>query len=438
MSQAAAAADVTPKAMGRMLVLAVVVGVLAAAGGSLFLEVIHLGESFVFDTVPSSMGFDEAPWWWAALLLLLGASIVLLGRQMPGATGKGPLTGFHFDNPLVIVPSILVAALGTLVFGFVLGPEAPLIVLGTAIGALLTWRADKQARQVAMLLGGVAAIGAVLGNPFVTGFMILEFAAFGLVPAVILPAAFVALGAGFLTQVGIDGLPGFGLHTLEVPGVPAYDQIAFGDVLLGLLVAVLAAVVTVAVRESAVAIDRAGQRRPIPMLYVAAVVTALVLLIAQVGFGIAQDQILFSGQSGMGALVQETSIAAVIVIIVGKGIAYAVALGGGLRGGPIFPATFLGVAAGVLVSLIVPAASVSPLAAAGIAASAAAMIKLPGTSALLGAALIGGSGAAIAPFAIFGAVIGLLVRTVVDRKLGVRQAEPATTPTEDPGVAAAS
>ena len=118
--------------------------------------------------------------------------------------------------------------------------------------------------------------------------------------------------------------------------------------------------------QSMVAIDRIAQRRPLPMLYGAALATALVLLVAQVGFGIAQDQILFSGQSGMTALVQETSVTAVVVILVCKGIAYAVALGGGLRGGPIFPATFLGVAVGVLVSLLLPAESVSPMAAAGV------------------------------------------------------------------------
>lgn len=437
MSQVASAPDASPSAMGRLLAFSVVLGVAAAAAASVFLEIIHVGESYLFTDLPESLGLDQAPWWWAAILLLVGATVVAIARRLPGETGKGPLTGFHFDNPLSIVPSILLAALGTLVFGFVLGPEAPLIVLGTAVGALLTRRADPQVRRAAMLLGGVAAIGAVLGNPFVTGFMILEFAAFGLVPAAILPAVFVALGAGFLTQVGINGLPGFGMHSLAVPGMPAYESIAAMDVVFGLVTAVVAAIVTVAVREGAVALDTVTQRRPVPMLYAAALVTILVLLVAQVGFGIAQDQILFSGQGGMASLVQETSVTAVIVIIICKGIAYAIALGGGMRGGPIFPATFLGVAVGLLVSLLLPAESVSPLAAAGIAASAAAMIKLPGTSALLGAALIAGSGALIAPFAIFGAIVGLLVRTAADRRLHVATEEPATTPS-DPSASAAT
>jgi chloride channel protein, CIC family len=409
----------------RMVGRAAVIGVVAASAGSLLLEVIHVGESFLFDTLPGTLGIDGSPWWWAAVLLLIGATGVALARRLPGATGGGPLTGFHFDDPLSVVPSVLLAALSTLAFGFVLGPEAPLIVLGTAVGALLARNAEPRARQAAMLLGGVAAIGAVFGNPFVTAFMVLEFAAFGLVPAALLPGALVALATGYLTQIGIAGLPGFGVHSLSVPGLPEYDTVLPIDLVVGLLVAAASGVLAVAVRASAVAVDRVAQRRVIPMLYVTAIVTAVVLAVAQLGFGVAQDQILFSGQSGMGALVQQTSATVVLVIVLCKGIAYAFALGGGTRGGPIFPATFLGVAVAVLVSLLVPDASVSPLAAAGIAAASSAIIKMPGTSALLAALLVAGSGAAVAPFAIIGAIVGLIIRVAVDARLARNAATPA-------------
>jgi H+/Cl- antiporter ClcA len=417
--------------MVRLMVLAVVLGVVSAAAASVFLELVDRGQELMFVDVPTALGWSEAPWWFAAILLLVGATGVALARRLPGQTGKGPLTGFHFDNPLSVVPSILLAAVFTLVFGLVLGPEAPLIVLGTAVGALVTRKAAPDVRKAAMLLGGVAAIGAVLGNPFVTGFMILEFAAAGLVPAVVITPVFVALGAGYLTQVGIFGLPGFGVHSLSVPGLPEYTSIEPGDILIGLVVALLAAVVAVSARETAVMVQRRADRRAVPVLYGAALVTALVLLIAQVGFGVAQDQILFSGTSGMGDLVAQTSVMTVVVILVGKAIAYAVALGGGFRGGPIFPATFLGVATAVLVTLLLPDVSLSPMAAAGIAASAAAMLKLPGTSALLGALLVSGGGAAVAPFAIFGAVIGLVVRLAADKRMGVTPSDPASTPTSD-------
>ena len=52
-----------------------------------------------------------------------------------------------------------------------------------------------------------------------------------------------------------------------------------------------------------------------------------------------------------------------------------------------------------------------------------AMLRMPATSALLGALLVAGGGAAVAPFAILGAVIGFVIRVVVDRRMGV--ASPA-------------
>ena len=80
------------------------------------------------------------------------------------------------------------------------------------------------------------------------------------------------------------------------------------------------------------------------------------------------------------------------------------------------PGRFVGGGGAVGGALLFPDVSVSGLAAAGIAAAAAAMIKLPATSALLGALLIGGTGGAIAPFAIAGAVIGLGIRLAADRR----------------------
>lgn len=401
----------------RMLVLAIVLGVLGAIGAFVFLWATEEGQALLFQHVPDWAGWSGPPWWYVAVLLLVGAVFVLVGQRMPGSTASGPLTGFHFDTPLPVVPSILVAAVGTLVFGFVLGPEAPLIILGTAIGAILARRADGQARQLAMLLGGVAAIGAVFGNPFITGFMILEFAALGLMPAVALIPVFVALAAGYLVQIGLWKLPGVGLHPLAVPGLPAYDHIHVGDLVLGLVVAVVSAVFAIVVRELAIAFDRVAHRRRREALFGAAVATAIVFAVAVEGFGVQPEEILFSGSAGMGTLVKETSLGIVLVILLGKGIAYAAALGGGYRGGPIFPATFLGVAVGVGAALIVDGTPLSPLAAAGIAATAAAFTKLPATSSLLGALLISGAGAAIAPFAIIGGVAGYVARSVADARL---------------------
>ena len=95
------------KDMTRLLGLAVVVGIVAAIGATAFLWLVHELQTLVFSSLPDAMGYASAPWWWAAILLLIGASLVALAQRLPGHTGSGPLTGFHFDNPLQIVPSML-------------------------------------------------------------------------------------------------------------------------------------------------------------------------------------------------------------------------------------------------------------------------------------------------------------------------------------------
>lgn len=401
--------------MGRLIALAVVLGVLGATAASVFLEVVALGQDYLFTSLPKQLGLNDLPAWFAVLLLLIGAGVVILARRLPGSTGPGPLTGFHFDLPVAFAPSVLLAALGTLIFGFVLGPEAPLIVLGSMIGALaMRGRASDQVRA-GQLLGGAAAIGAVFGNPFITGFMLLEFAAFGLMPAAVIPAVLVALGSGYAIQVGVLGFAGLGTHSLAVPGLPTYDTIAVGDLAAGFVVAMVAGAIAIGVRSVALIIDRRAESRRSLALVGAALVTALALIVAQLA-GASPVMVLFSGNTGMAGLVAQTSLTLVLVVLVTKGIAYAAALGAGLRGGPIFPATFLGVAVAIGASLVLDGVPATPLVAAGIAATAAGITRLPATSAILGAILVGGSGAAVAPFAILGAIVGLLLRQAADRK----------------------
>lgn len=391
----------------RTIGLAIIIGAVAAVGASVFLTAVELGQHELFTALPNEFGFDQAPWWWASIALFAAVGIVMLARKLPGATMQGPLTGFHFDTPLGKAGSVLLAAAASLIGGFALGPEAPLIVLGTTLGAIFTMKQPEQVRKAAMLIGAAGAIGAVFGNPFITAFMMLEFVAFGLAPAAVLMPIFAALASGYLVSAGVGMIPGLGVHSLAVTGLPAYTEIHFSDLLVAILVAVLAAVVVLATRGWAVSLDRFAQKRPHLGLLVAATATTVALFIAETFFGVGQNQVLFSGNSGMDELIATGSLVTVAVVLVAKIVAFGSALGGGLRGGPIFPATFLGVAVAVLTSLIFPHAHVSALAAAGIAASAAAFTKLPATSALLGALLIAGAGPAVAPFAILGSIVGI-------------------------------
>lgn len=417
-STAAAATPATPPAPKQligMILFSAVTGVIAAVFAAFFLKLVELATEFVYHELPHAIGLDGAPWWWAGILLLVAAAVVVLARKLPGATGASPLTGFHFDVPVKFVPATLLAAFASLVAGVALGPEAPLIVLGVAVGGMLTANRPAQVQKAMMFVGGAAAISAVFGNPFITALMILEFIALGAVPVALLLPVLTALSSGYLVSIGIWNLPGLAGHPLTVPGLPDYPNINPGDILVGLAVALVAGLVALAARSAGEFVDRLAQKRGTLVLFGAAIVTTAVLALAEI-LGVEQNQILFSGNSGMPGLIAQTSFGLVIFIVLAKAVAYAVALGGGFRGGPIFPVTFLGVGVGVLAALLIPGVNVSALAAAGIAGSAAAFLKLPATSALLGALLIAGAGASIAPFAIFGAVVGFAVRVIADAR----------------------
>lgn len=421
-TKAAPAVEQPTSLQMKALVLAIVIGVIAATAASVFLWIVDGGQELFYKTLPEKFGWETIPAWWVLLMLLLGAALVLAGRKLPGATGGSPLSGFHFTNPVSWAPGILVAAVGTLAFGAALGPEGPLIVLGSALGAILLRKAGEQAQKLGMLLGGMAAIGTVFGNPFVAAFMLLEFAAMGAAPAAVLLPCFVALGAGYITLVGWGSWTGFGVHSLTVPGLPSYETIHPTDLLAGLLVAIVVAILAALARELGERTDVLAGKRPTAVLLAVAIITAGVAILVTTVFDVPYNQILFSGQTGMTSLIAQTSAAAVLAIVIGKLVVYGLALGGGFRGGPVFPATFIGVGFGVLTALVFTNISVSPMAAVGIAAAATVMLRLPFTSALLGMLLIGGAGAGIAPFAIVGSVVGFIARQALDKLDAKRKA----------------
>ena len=302
-----------------------------------------------------------------------------------------------------------------MIFGFVLGPEAPLIIMGTTIGALLMRGRAPQLVQMGMLLGGAAAIGAIFGNPFVMAFMLLEFAALGILPSIALMPALVALGAGYVVQIGVGPWSGVGTHSLAVPGLPSYDNLTVAQLLAGLVIAVIASIVAAIARELGERVAAvAAKHRAIVLFAVALLTAALAITVTEIT-GVDVNMVLFSGQPAMSSLIAETSALTVVLVLVAKMLAYGMALGGGYRGGPIFPATFLGVAVGVLSALAFPDLSVTAMAATGIAATATVMLRLPFTSALLAMILLSSSGVAVAPFAIMGAVVGFAVRQTLDK-----------------------
>jgi H+/Cl- antiporter ClcA len=114
-------------------------------------------------------------------------------------------------------------------------------------------------------------------------------------------------------------------------------------------------------------------------------------------------------------VITEDSTKIIVVVLVAKFLAYGVSLGAGFRGGPIFPAIFLGIA---LASLTVVWFDVSPTLAVsvGTAAGMAAQTRLIVTPVLLATLLVGSQGLDTVPAAVLATAAAWLTMALVDRR----------------------
>src|SRR5215470_4532274 len=169
-----------------ILVIAAAVGVPISAAAYGFLALVAALQSWLFTDLPKAIGLHSEPLWWPIPLLALGGLLVgLTVRYLPGRGGHSPAEGFEAGGvPLPVeLPGVLLAALATLAFGAVLGPEAPLIALGAGFAALVPRLARRGADPAAVTVvgaaGSFAAISTLLGSPVLGAFLLMEASGLG-------------------------------------------------------------------------------------------------------------------------------------------------------------------------------------------------------------------------------------------------------------------
>ena len=401
----------------RTLVYAALLGVPVAFAAALFQTAIHDVIQLVWEEIPDALDWSQPPSWYVILVPGLAGVLVAAAVRLPGHGGHSPLEGLGMAPVRAVeLPSILLAALATLGLGLVLGPEAPLIALGLGLGsvAVRIVRLDETEAPLLVLAGAFAAIAALFGGPLVAAFLLFEVAAAGgAIPARALGRAllpgFVAAGTGALVFTGINDWPGLEPVSLALPGLPTYEAVRVADLAWCLLLAAAIAVTIVGVRHLAHAIGERARRRPHATL----VAAGLLVGALAVGFRALADRpvdlVLFSGQEALPAVVAETSADVLLLLVAAKGLAYALSLGSGFRGGPVFPALLIGVAIGVLAADVLPGLELTPAVATGIAAATSAALRVPFTAVLFTTLLVGSSAADIAPIAVLAAAVGWLV-----------------------------
>ena len=237
---------------------------------------------------------------------------------------------------------------------------------------------------------------------------------------------FVAAAVGYLVFIGVGSWGGVGVAALSIPGLPLYDGTHVLDLLLAIAVGVGTGVLVAMTRYLARSVDVNTVKRlgsPLTLL----VGGAAVGLLAQGAdlLGANSQDVLFSGQTSLSTIVAEDSTKIVLVLLVAKGLAYAICLGCGFRGGPVFPAIFLGVA---LAALAIIGRRVADARGGGRRGCRrrgddAALL----TSILLAALLVGSNGLDAVPAAVLAAVGAWLTVTALDARAATRAAVDAVT-----------
>jgi H+/Cl- antiporter ClcA len=422
-----------------LLVLAALIGLVVSVASWAFLELVHGIQHLVYEDLPDAVGYDAAPVWWPLPWLALAGLLTALAiDRFPGHAGHVPAdglkTGGEPTQPIEL-PGILLAALATLGLGLVLGPEAPLIAIGVALGILslrLVRRdAPRQALGLMAAAGSFAAVSTIFGSPVIGAVLIIEATGLGgaILPLVLLPGL-LAAGIGSLVFIGLGSWSGLSTSAWQLSPFPleAYGGPGWGDFFWTVLLALLMAVLAFAILEAARWSKRVVDLRPYPLMVAAG------LLVGGCAIAFAEltdestDAVLFSGQSAFGTLFDPAGSPAastLVLLFLFKGLAWGVSLGN-FRGGPTFPAIFLGAVAG-LVAADLPGYAETQAVAALVGATCVSVLRLPLASVMIALLLTVEAGLGVAPLIVVAVVVAYLasltLTAYVDSRIG-RAASP--------------
>jgi H+/Cl- antiporter ClcA len=395
-------------------VLGAIVGVVVSAVAYFFLKGVDEAQQYLFTTLPEDLGFDSAPAWWPLPLLALGGLLVgLTIRYLPGTGGHAPAEGFKSSGavPPVELPGIIIAAFATLACGAVLGPEAPLIGIGSGMGVLAVHLFRRNAPQTATLViaaaGSFAAISTLFGSPLTSAFLLMEVSGIaGALLGVVLVPGLLAAGVGALIFVGLNSWTGFGTFSLAVPDIPKFTTPDVAQFLWALGIGLAAAVLGSGIRRLGLLLQPVVERRMVLLTPIAGIAVAGLAIAFGEWSDKSSSEVLFSGQSALPGLIEQAgtwTVGALVLLVVCKSLAYGISLSA-FRGGPTFPGMFIGAVGGIALSHL-PGLPMIAGVAMGIGAMTVAMLGLPLTSVLIVAVLLPTDALALTPLVIVAVVV---------------------------------
>jgi H+/Cl- antiporter ClcA len=326
-----------------LMAYALLLGVVGAAAGLVFLGVTDAGNNWYDAPDP---GWFGGRWWWVAVTAGAGVVVAVL-RHITKLPAKIPgliadIEGAHVDTRLVA--GIATVSAVSLIGGASLGPEQALGAMG---GGAATWMAgreglDDEDAEANVLNGFAGAYGGLFSSTVIVVMLILEVARPGgrkfvktLVGGIV--ASSVSFGIYFVIVGAVF------LDAYQVPAYTFEDWQLLAAIPLGLLAAVVATVLG----ASTAGLTQLFSRLPIPSMAKPPLGGAVFGLI-----GVALPLTLFTGSDQLKGVLGDAGslgLGLLVAILVGKILAFAVSMGSGFIGGPIFPALFIGGTAGAAV-----------------------------------------------------------------------------------------
>jgi H+/Cl- antiporter ClcA len=298
----------------------------------------------------------------------------------------------------------------------VLGPEAPLIALGSGLGLLgvrlLRRETPPQLGTLMAACGTFSAMALIFNSPLIAAVILIEAVGLGNPQLrLVLVPGLLAAGIGSLVAIGMGSFTGlstsaYALGPVPLPQFDRPDLVGFlWTVPFGMALAVGSWVIFRVARGAVPLVTR----RPFVMLPLAGAVVAghAIVFAALTDKGV--EEVLFDGQESLPGLASGAatwSLGALALLLVLKGLAWAISLAA-FRGGPTFPAMFLGAAAGVAASHL-PGFDLTPAVAVGLGAGVAAVLRLPLSAVVLAVLLTAHTGGGSTPLVIVGVVAAYL------------------------------
>jgi hypothetical protein len=201
--------------------------------------------------------------------------------------------------------------------------------------------------------GSFAAVASIFGSPVIGAVLVIEAAGLGgaTLPLVLLPGL-LAAGIGSLVFIGLGSFSGFSTAAwaLSPFPLPPFGGPGWSDFAWTIIVSVVSAAGVFAVMELARWLKRLVDTSPFVLTIAAGLAVGGLAIAFAEATGMTPNAVLFSGEEAFGTLFGSAatiSMSTLLLLLLFKSLAWSISLGN-FRGGPTFPAIFLGVVAGLM------------------------------------------------------------------------------------------